>query len=480
MAPRTTLKTETLVALGPEKLAKLILDEASHNAPFKRSVTAAVAGSKGPDAVAAIIDRRLSSLERARGYIDYDKRRAFAADLASVLSTIVDELGSADAGAAIQRLLRFLRTASGVLERVDDSGGSIQRLFEDAASGLPPLVASMSDGDRGRLIPLLVPAALDDASGFIGMGVLDVVPTLRPGERKLLDEAAQKARSRALAERSGDWHQRIRTQWLVQLRQAVSDADGDVDGFIALEEAKGEERCDAVAVAERLLAAGRAREALTWVRKPSRHQLCYASRESLADRDFGFDLFEHERQRLEIVILDAAGERDEAQRNRLDIFQTRLDAQMLRDHVARLPDFEDEEALDRAFAHAATHPQRHGALAFFLQWPRLDLAAKLVLDRAGEWDGKSYEVLAPAAEALEGDHPVAATVLYRVLVDDILARGRSNAYGHGARDLGRLAAIAAALPGSGLKDHEAYVAELRRSHGRKYGFWSLVGGRKQP
>jgi hypothetical protein len=36
MARRATLTHEALLALGPDKLAKLVIDEASRNAAFKR------------------------------------------------------------------------------------------------------------------------------------------------------------------------------------------------------------------------------------------------------------------------------------------------------------------------------------------------------------------------------------------------------------------------------------------------------------
>jgi hypothetical protein len=47
MARRATLTNEALAALGAEKLAKIVLDEAGRNAPFKKLVTAALAGAKG-------------------------------------------------------------------------------------------------------------------------------------------------------------------------------------------------------------------------------------------------------------------------------------------------------------------------------------------------------------------------------------------------------------------------------------------------
>jgi hypothetical protein len=67
MARRATLTHEALVALGPDKLAKLVVDEAGRNAGFKRIVNAALAGARGPDAVAAVVNRRLSALQKARG-----------------------------------------------------------------------------------------------------------------------------------------------------------------------------------------------------------------------------------------------------------------------------------------------------------------------------------------------------------------------------------------------------------------------------
>src|SRR5918993_1892301 len=105
MACRPTLTYDTLVALGPEKLAQLVLDETGRNAAFKRIVMAALAAAQGPEAIAAVIDRRLAALERARGNIPWEKHKAFAIDLKATLTTITDELGAADTHAAVERVL---------------------------------------------------------------------------------------------------------------------------------------------------------------------------------------------------------------------------------------------------------------------------------------------------------------------------------------------------------------------------------------
>ena len=101
MVRRTALTSENLIALGAERLAKIILDEAGRSALFKKLVAAALAGAEGPKAVAAIVDRRLAELERGRGFVDWDKKKAFAADIRGMLTTITDELGAADPGGRI-------------------------------------------------------------------------------------------------------------------------------------------------------------------------------------------------------------------------------------------------------------------------------------------------------------------------------------------------------------------------------------------
>jgi hypothetical protein len=61
---------------------------------------------------------------------------------------------------------------------------------------------------------------------------------------------------------------------------------------------------------------------------------------------------------------------------------------------------------------------------------------------------------------------------YRALIDDILQRARSPAYGHAARYLARLDALAAsgASVEPNAPDHDTYLRNLRQAHGRKAGF----------
>lgn len=472
---KTTPSPETLTELGLERLIRLVLDETGRNPAFKKLVTAAVAGLQGPEAVAALIDRRLTALERAGGYIDWQKRRAFVADLDATLTTIVAELGPRDAQAGLDRLIRFLAAADGVLERVDDSSGQVHGVFARAADAAASLGSGLAAPEAAAFALRLVPKLGADGYGLVEDLLYALIPTLPEATLGHLDAglAAALPPPPAKAEGTRGWDRMVARTRILRLRQGLADRRGDVDAFIRLEQEAAPEHPERTEIAERLLAAGRLDEALDWVRRPQKRGLVVVTREQMITGQFDPEAPDRARVELEIRILDALGRGAEAQALRWTQFERSLDAGMLRAYLAKLPDFEDDEALERAFAHAAAHADPYRALHFFTHWPKPDRAARLVAAHA--WDGGRYEILVPAAEALEASEPLAAARLYRLLVDDILERGRSAAYGHGARHLATLDALALRLePGALTPDHATYRAALRKAHGRKSAFWSQV------
>ncbi len=185
---------------------------------------------------------------------------------------------------------------------------------------------------------------------------------------------------------------------------------------------------------------------------------------------------------LRIRALEMLRRRPEAQTIRWRLFEKTLQPDILRGYLNALPDFEDDAALDRACALAGSHASALMALGFFVSWPNLELAAKCVDQRGAELDGRHFEILEPAAEVLQEQHPRAATALYRRMIDSVLERGASSAYGHAARNLKTCGEIAGQIDwrGTPMAPHADYVADLRRRHGRKAGFWSLVGQAGSP
>ena len=215
---------------------------------------------------------------------------------------------------------------------------------------------------------------------------------------------------------------------------------------------------------------GRAQEALDWLGKARvRHN------RDLDDVLYHGGWIKDEVTDLRIAALDALGRKDEAQQVRWTSFTETLDADHLRDHLKRLPDFEDFDAEERAKEIARRFDDPHRALAFFVAWRDLHAAAQLVRERLEEFDGRDYVTLGAAAEALAGKHPIAATLLYRLMIESILGRASANQYGYAVRDVRNCESLAGQLPeDSGIEGHDAFMARLRKEHGRKSKFWELV------
>ena len=479
MAENTTNKLEKLIALGAEKLARLVLDAAERDTGFKRLVAAALAGAKGPKAVAGVIDRKIGALERATGFVEWDRAKTFAADLDMTVKTIVGELGPADPILAAERLLRFIATHEAVFERIDDSNGQIQGIYEAAIDELGPLAAASPEAERERLPDMIMKALGKETHGYLPMVVVAVAAEipLAALARWDMELATRQTAIPSKGDENSDWAGEASISGLIASRQAVAHARGDLDGLIALEETKHANLQNTLEIANRLLAAGRAKEALAWVRRPPGRRIGYMTSADVADGLNGRDLASNRRVSLEAAILEALGDQSTAQALRWSSFEATLDIAMLREHVARLEDFAEFEVLDRAFDHVSAASAGYAALAFFIGWPRLDRAGLLVVERRDIWDGRRYDLLLPAAQALEEKQPAAATILYRGLLNDILLRARSPAYGHGARYLARLDDLAMASDAQAIAQmstHATFKAEIAKAHGRKTGFWERV------
>lgn len=469
MARPPALSTDALAALGAGKLARLVMAQADRDDGARRQAEAALAGAAGPEAVAKLIDRRLAGLKRQRRFVEWSETRRLAADLEGIVDAIADELVPLAPAMALDRLLRLVATHERVFERIDDSSGHVQDVYHQAIAAAGEAAQRLPEDEAALLPGRIVDALGESTHGYLVQVAEAVAPhlpidALVAWDADLAAAIAARRAEEASRPRQG-WHDPVTSQWS-EMRQIIARARGDLDLLLALEDAKPPHMQDTLGMAERLLDAGRIAEALDWARRSGGRPGPLA-RDPLAPA----------RVALEARILDALGEGAEAQALRWRCFEAHLDADVLRAHLEGLPDFEDMEAEERALALAADHADADAALSLLMGWPRHDLAARLVVARRDHWSGRDWHTLPRVANELQHEHHLAATILYRALLDDILAGARSKAYGHGARYLShltRLAPPADPLRPEGMADHAGYVVGLERAHGRKTGFWRNV------
>lgn len=447
------LKSENLVALGAKKLAQIITAQAKLDPVFARTVRMALAAKEDASALAHEIDKRLKTIRRSKSFLEWDKVRPLVRELDQLRQTIVGPLADQSPALAVEQMRLFLSLAPSVYERSDDSSGKLGGIFRQGGEDLGALWVRAGNRKPEELAGEVL--SLITADGY---GIFDELPD---AASPALGQEGRAALRRIVLEKqetlSGGARRRfeLSTGWLLP---KLADLDDDVDAFITT---VGSGRGNAIhnaQVAERLIAHGRAEEALEWI-----------------DASPAGTHSERELAVLRLAALEKLGRKDEAQAERRRIFERWLDPDMLRAWLNGLPDFEDFDAEQEALDFVVQNYDATLALHFLINWPDLKRAAQLIRERGDKLDPRAYEVLRPSAQTLEHHDAAAASLLYRILVTGVLGRAISKYYPYAARDFFAAAKLADVIvTHDTLPSHAEWIAELRRLHGRKVGFWSLV------
>ena len=391
---KKTLSAANLKALGDDRLADLMMEMAAGDAGWKRRLRMELAAEVGAADLALEIDKRLNTLATSRAKVSWRKRPELLADLGTVRRIIVEKLAAMDARLGLDRLIAWLDLYPGLAARVKDPKGELAGLF-DAASAELATVASLVGADVAA--PILIEALntrLSEWAAWIGRGA----PAMdRPLAQAVLAGITQ-GRPRA-------------TGRLALVVRKLADRAGDLDAWIAsLPEEDRKKPEIGAEIARRLAETGRAVEAREAL-EASRPKPVEASRWGRREPEPPPPPPEAWLT-AEIAVLEAEGDVKGAGDARWMLFERTLAEAPLRAEIARLPDFEDVVALDRAFAHAAAYSDATAGLRFLMNWPAHREAAEMVVARAGDLRGSADEVPLWAAR-LEARHPAAALVLIR-------------------------------------------------------------------
>ena len=132
MAGKTALNAKNLEALGPARLAELLVEISAGNAAAKRRLRLELAGAQSPGEVAKEVRKRLMAV--ARSFVDWQGIRSLADDLDTQRRAIVVRVATAEPREALDLLWRFMALASSVFGRCDDSNGSVTGSFTKPAA----------------------------------------------------------------------------------------------------------------------------------------------------------------------------------------------------------------------------------------------------------------------------------------------------------------------------------------------------------
>jgi hypothetical protein len=203
VAGKTALNAKNLEALGPARLAELLIEISAGNAAAKQRLRLELAGAQSPGEVAKEVGKRLMTIARSRSFVDRQDVRFLADDLDTQRRAIVERVAKAEPREAVDLLWRLMALASSVLGRCDDSNGVMIGVFHEACRNIGDVALkatadpiALADrafetlivNDHGQfdeLIRVLAPALRQAGLEHLKQRMIDLSnrPVTKPAER---------------------------------------------------------------------------------------------------------------------------------------------------------------------------------------------------------------------------------------------------------------------------------------------------------
>lgn len=437
---KKTVSESNLTLLGAERLAALLFEAANSDPGLKRRLRMELAAEISAADLAFEVDKRLTTLATSRARVSWRKRPALLSDLRALLRIIVERLAPLDVRLALDRLVVWFDLYPLVSARVSDAKGELPLLFDAASSQLAAVASEAGPDIAAPVLAEALATRLNQWASWVGRGAQSLDPAL--ATRLLVDLTQGRPKS---------------TGRLALVVRKLADRSGDLDAWIQSIAEDDYRKPDIGAeIARRLAEVGRAAEARAAL-DASRNAGDVVSPLRGGKRDVSTP--PEAWLTAEIAVLEAEGRTTEADEARCRVFERTLSADALRTLIARLPDFEDVVAIDRAFEIAAKHPDALKAIGFLMNWPALREAAELVVSRRSELRG-GHDDIPLWASRLAGRYTLAAVLLTRARARALVTLGSGM-----TEEVHGLIAEAEGLA-SGLEDvgsgddHAAFVSEL--------------------
>ena len=394
---------------------------------------------------------RVASLKRARRFLDWREVPELTLDLEEMLDGL--ERNKPDPYLGAQAVAAFFETDRSVFERCDDSNGELGWVYGSVAAELFVRFARQCD-QKERLANIVLELNRDDAYG-VRLCLIDRAAQYLPDSnlRTMIERLGERA-----AEEVDPYRKRHQYTCIESIAAQLKDAplyektirkhwNGFPSGFL-------------VDVARVYFDSGDPRAAL-------KHLSSFEE-----SNNYNLDA----REELLIKIYGSLNQPAKQHEVAIRYFRRQRSVERLETLLALPGMVERVQVLNQEIQLI----QSEGKLSlvdakFLLDCGRIQEASTYLIDHASELDGDYYAWLVPIAKVVESNgNFLAATLIYRALLDSILRRARPTTYTHGVRYLHKLEKIATRISDwHGFDEHAKYVSRIRDSHRLKRKFWSM-------
>ncbi|MDP3935579.1 MAG: hypothetical protein Q8Q56_01095 [Alphaproteobacteria bacterium] len=439
---------ETLSKVNPSKLLDILVSLYEQNKELQKPLDMIFAGlDDDPKKIVLLIKKEIASLKRSKRYIDYYESSALADHLNQLRLRIIEDVLAKSPKHAWELMLEFLDLHEKTFDRVDDSNGSVGDVFRDACENLGN-ISNQTNYPINEIVQIVFERFMKNDYGIYDDIILHFKNTLGVDGLQQLYTQLHSA------------HTTTNSRKISSGLKSIADCRNNVDEYIRACSLNGAPIAyDHLDIAKRLMDHWRAEEVLQWLERmdiPSNHG------------------WESQRLKLKIQALELNGEYALAQEERIAWFDKSLSPELYGEILKHSKESIKESFKVDAVLKALKFNEPHAALNFLIKAQEFEAAGKLIRQRLKEFHGREYSVLRGAAEILESSDPLAATLLYRRMMEAILEEAKYKYYNYAAKDYVRCGLLNTNIvEWEAFQSHNEYSSDLKEKHKRTSGFWEI-------
>ncbi|NLJ48537.1 MAG: hypothetical protein GX428_02980 [Candidatus Atribacteria bacterium] len=436
-----------LMNLSAEKLAEALVDLSNRSDQALELVERLLAK---PEENLQRIKSKLSSLKRRRRFIERWRTREYAQELKDFLADIRAKVEDPKTG--LELVTAFFKSDSKILEACDDSDGLVSNVFHFDAIELFVYYAK-NIKDESLLSNLVFELYQKD-----DYGVRDVL--VNQSSQFLSDEIlrslAQRCWENAKNPENDEYIARHFLFAVQSLARQLKDAPLFEKAALAAWPKLALNTC--LDIAEVYFEAGDLEKALQWVMKiPPEGKF-----------------LDYKRDELLLNIYKKTNDQEKLKEVAWQIFRKQRHVETLKQLLSIIGEDQRERVITEASQEILSNPHfSESDLSFLLQTNQIDQAQCYLFKNVQELDGDRYNFLLPIAQQFEKENRfLAATMIYRELLESILNRATSKYYHHGVRYLKKLEELAPDITDwEEFLTHDQYRKKIDEAHFRKKSFW---------
>lgn len=434
-----------LLEAGADKMADALLELAARNTSADELVKRLVSGKSEN---LKRYYRKLEQLRQRKYFYEWKQRQVFIDGIEDMLMLLEDGASTPEEG--VKGIIAVFEADGDICESCHDDG-EIGIFFESDVCDLMVRFASGCE-DKDWIADEVLRLCINDKYGCRDCLIKRASKYLPEGHLRRMIEEFEKLFS------SGDnykWHwkshikklaRQVKDKELLESAWCQSSSSGDLseEGIMEL--------------AELCFEKNEIDKAVDWLKKlPSGTSLDYRRNELLEE------------------IHRKTGNKEELSSLLLEKFKSRHDAESLQELLDVIGEDRRESIIEEEL-RTVSQAQIFDAddIRFLLEHGKTDESVKYIFSHAADIDGADYYPMDDMAKKLSAlGQPLAASLLFRALLDSILKRGKTDAYHYGIEYLNQLDALAGQIENwNGFKTHKDYLSALMEKHGRKYSFWN--------